>query len=109
MNILVKTKRLGSHLFLTYEADDGRKEYYLDNQLVTKEQGNNVYLDMKRTDNIKEVIHITSENKQSIIDFYMRGYDEYADYIENGRQWRQAVDNNEEILRSVKLIEKCVK
>lgn len=113
-NILVSKQKeyyFEEHLFLTHE-ENGKKTYYLDGCVVDKELGNATYkrlIDTYGKDYYKVTITpITIENRQQIIDKYLSRYDEYADYIDDPGQWRQATARNEMIRACERALLRCV-
>jgi hypothetical protein len=113
MNILIKTTgELGfkSYLFLTYE-NDGVKEYYLNEKMVDKDEGNKTYLKIKNGEmgRIIDSILITENNKEDIMKYYLEAYDKYVHYIDDYRRYSKQVETNEKVYEIAKLIDKCVK
>lgn len=113
MNILIKTTgRLGfrDYLFLTYE-NEGTKEYYLNEEKVTKDEGNETYLKIKKGEmgQIIDSIRITEDNKEDVMKYYLSAYDKYVQYIDDGRQYAQQQKTNTKVYTLAKLIDKCVK
>ena len=105
MNILVKTNHHSDYLFITEKRGQG-KIYYVDGNIVTKDYGNSLYLTIKK--DIKEIVQVTTENKDAIIQYYMRGYDYFADFIDDLKQWKKVIDHNEKIDRCIKAIKECI-
>jgi len=110
MNVLVKMKGIEKdYLFLTLE-ENGKKEYYLNNCEVDKDSGNKTYLEtIKKTDRVREVVKITEDNKKDVMEYFLRGYDKYVQYIDDYSQYRQQQRHNDMVYTYIKLIDKCVK
>lgn len=104
--ILVKTSRK-DYLFLTLE-EEGKKTYYLNGEAVPKEEGNELYLELKRTTEINDIVMITEENKKDVMEYFLRGYDKYYIYIDDYRQYSRQGRINEEVYAYASLINKCI-
>ena len=98
------------HLFLTHEDVTG-KDYYLDGYRVDKEYGNGLYKRLiKCPDYYKvDVIPVTEDLRDELIEKYRKNIDEYADYIDNGRQWKAAVEKNERMYNCIRALNLCIK
>lgn len=101
MDILVKTTER-TYLFVTYN-----NEYYLNGRKTTKEEGNSFYLKVKKM--ATEVIKLTADNKKEIMEYYLKGYDRFVEYIDNYRQYTLTQERNDEIYACAELINKCIK
>lgn len=110
MNVLIKMKGIeNDYLFLTLE-ENGEKKYYLNNCEVDKNSGNKTYLEIiKKTDRIIEVIKITEDNKKDVMEYFLKGYDKYVQYIDDYSQYRRQERRNDMIYTYIELINKCVK
>lgn len=100
------------HLFLTNIDEEGNKDYFLDGCRVSKAYGNGVYKRLvENCPDYYEVIitPVTVMNKDELIKKYESKVDPYADYIDDGRQWKIAVERNEQSYRCIKALELCIK
>lgn len=109
-----RNKILGAYykdyFFRTFIDNQGNKEYSINGRETAKEEGNQLFKDImkcgkeiKREDSSEEVTY------QEMIDRLMKGYDEYVQYIDDGRQYRQACEANQKILDKVKKIKELMK
>lgn len=96
-------------LFVTYTDVNGKKHYTVDGNEVTKDEGNNVYLELKKFGQKSfKVIPVTDNNAQELIDNYMSRYDEYTQYIDDYKQQREAEDRNFKICQCASVIKKAL-
>jgi hypothetical protein len=86
------------YTFKTFIDHKGRKTYYLNDKETTKDDGNEVFKDIKkygrdiaRTDSSEEVTY------EEIIRRLESSIDQYVEYIDDGRQYREACDRNAKI------------
>lgn len=97
-------------LFVTLFNECGEKEFYLNGKMVSKEEGNKKYLELKKLGTEKfDVIEVNSETADGLKDWYMSGYDDNIAYIDNYRQYQSAERANREICDCVRLIDRVVK
>lgn len=134
--------------FKTFTDDKGNKSYYIDGKEVSKEEGNEKYLSLKRrnaeyqkTQDCKDYIkrewasfyHFKKAGKkpeakltlheadtfrqevkeyeisyEEIIEKLEASIDEYVEYIENGRQYKEACRHNQEIRNEIARFEKLI-
>ena len=91
----------GYALYILASYQKGGKAIYLDGgEISTREKLNSLYLKAKKAG---KRIEIKTEQKSrgEIIREYMRGYDEYTDYIDDYKQEQSAIKNNNLILSIV--------
>ena len=54
------------------------------------------------------VIPVNEQKRDELIEKYRSKIDEYVDYIDNGRQWKEAVERNEKMYRCIRALNLCV-
>ena len=86
------------YTFKTFIDHKGRKTYYLNGKVSTKDEGNAIFKDIKkygknieRTDSSEEVTY------EEILRRLESSIDQYVEYIDDGRQYREACDRNDKI------------
>ena len=86
------------YTFKTFVDHKGRKTYYLNDKETTKDAGNNIFKEIRqygknieRTDSSEEVTY------EELIRRLESSIDLYVEYIDDGRQYREACAHNDKI------------
>lgn len=86
------------YTFKTFVDHKGRKTYYLNDKETTKDAGNNLFKEIRqygknieRDDSSEEVTY------EELIRRLESSIDQYVEYIDDGRQYRDACAHNDKI------------
>lgn len=86
------------HSFIKYIAENGNYICVVDGKIVSRDEGNQIFRELKREHSNckieKEICHL---NNDEIIDYIDSQIDKYANYIDNYKQYRSAMDTNERL------------
>ena len=117
--------------FKTFTDDNGNSTYYINGEEVSKEDGNNRYLYIKKsnaewrkTDDCKQYLKRTKKNVnetfnqtveerevsyEELIKQLEDSIDRYTDYIDNYKQQQQAEANNQRIYKKIEWLKQLIK
>ena len=91
------------YFFIKYIAKNGNYICAVNDEIVSKDDGNQMFKNLiLESENYKVEKSAINKNNSEIIEYISSGIDKYAHYIDNYKQYREAMDNNE---RLYKLIE----
>lgn len=97
------------YTFTTFIDNTGISHYFLNEKEVSKEEGNKVFLEIKRVGKDIERDDTSEElTYQEIIDKLMKGYDQYVNYIDDYKQYSAACEANDRIMKKVNAIKKLM-
>ena len=113
--------------FKTFTDDNGNSTYYINGEEVSKDEGNQRYLEIKRsneefkkTDSYKkyaqkkesvfqQTVTEREVSYEELIKEYEDSIDHYTEYIENYRQQQQAEARNEAIYKKIEWLKQLIK
>ena len=84
-----------NHYFELHTNHRGEKECYVDDKLVTKDEGNDFYKELKSYSTFEVISKVTRDyTYDELIKNYSDSVDQYTDYIENYQQQLAAEEHN---------------
>mgnify|MGYP006908796835 CR=1 FL=1 len=113
--------------FKTFTDDNGNSTYYINGEEVSKEEGNQRYLEIKRSNEefkktdsykkyaqrkesvFKQTVTEREVSYEELIKEYEASIDQYTEYIENYRQQQQAEAHNEAIYKKIEWLKQLIK
>lgn len=93
--------------FVTVLNEKGEKEYFVNGEKTNKEEGNNIYISLKKKNEIKEVVIIDTDMAKKLIEEHMKNYDKYVCYIDDYRQMVSQEELNRKCMNCSKVLAKC--
>lgn len=106
--IFVKTGSFyDDYEFVTIVNEDGQKEYFVNGEQKSKEEGNEIYISLKKKNEIKDVVTIDKEIAKELIEEHMKKYDKYVCYIDDYRQMLSQEELNRKSMNCSKVLAKC--
>lgn len=89
-------------VFSQYTAENGKSVYTIGTALVSKEEGNKVFSDIKKKDPNAEVsVKTVNASNEDILNFLDNSLDKYTNYIDDYRQQKAAEKANDEIYKII--------
>ena len=104
MMIQITTVKYSYHYkyFKKYIADNGNYICAVDGDIVSKEEGNEIFKNLKSEyPNCVVTREIIYKNDMEIFEYLENGIDKYVEYIDNYYQYRQAKDRNEQLWKLI--------
>ena len=94
-------------VFQQYTAENGKSVYTIGTMLVSKEEGNKIFSDIKKKDPTAEVsVKTIQANNADILKVLDDSIDKYTQYIDNYRQQKAAERANDEIYKIISAFNK---
>ncbi len=89
--------------FVKYVAENGNFICTVNGEIVTKEEGNKTFRELKSKfyNDCKVEKELLNYNDEEIIKYLKGGIDRYVEYIDNYNQYRKVKDNNERLWKLV--------
>ena len=90
------------HIFTKYIAENGECVCTIDDEIVSKNEGNEIFrnLTSKAEDYTVEKT-ILNKNDTEIIEYIKENIDEYVEYIDDYYQYKNAKDNNDRLYKLI--------
>lgn len=93
--------------FKSYIAENGKAVYVVGDELVTKEEGNNIYKELiNNNPNYKATVHKTNTTDNEICKILENCIDPYYYYIDNTKDAEAVHKHNEEIYKILEAFKK---
>lgn len=91
--------------FKSYIAENGKAIYVVDDKVVTKEEGNNIYKELTNKYKYRATIHTVDANDKEICEKLKNCIDPYYHYIDDTRQWEVVQKHNEDVYKILNAFE----
>ena len=90
------------HYFDKYIAENGHYVCTVNDEIVSKEKGNEIFKNLKSKSHKCSVTkEIILKNDNEIIEYIESGIDKYAVYIDNYKQYKEAIEHNRKLEKLV--------
>jgi hypothetical protein len=98
-----KRKNYAVNFFVTLVADNGHQLHLVNEEIVDKESGNELFRKLIADGDYKKEVKTTEAKDEEIIQYLMRNYDEYWMMSDDPRVYRDAPKTNKRILEKVNI------